>query len=128
MGVLHERNCGNCTDLKFAVSSGYCDTMEKTFTKTGDTDFAGDCPHYTNKYGYHESGILYADISEFFRICKRLDKLMKRIRKYRPEANYYLANESLHLMSGESHDMNGHPHQENSVDCVLIEGMGGGDW
>lgn len=129
MGLLYERNCGNCEEQKCALSSGYCDVMGIKFIKTGDGDFAENCPNYKNKYGFHESGLKEKDITEFINICKRLNKLMKRIRAYCPEARYYLANESLHLMKGCDHDMrSGKPCEENSVENEIIFGLSGGDW
>lgn len=56
MGCLWQKSCGHCKNLFEAVSCGVCEVTDHKVIKTGDDEFAEDCPYYENRYGYGTSG------------------------------------------------------------------------
>lgn len=55
MGLLYERNCGNCKHLSEAITCGICEKTNHKVIRTEDNDFAEICVLYENKYGYAEN-------------------------------------------------------------------------
>lgn len=79
MGLLYERTCGHCRFLFEAITAGVCEVTDHTVEKTGDDDFAENCPYYENKWGYDEK----EDDSSWF---KQLDEAVgKAFEKFKKE-------------------------------------------
>ncbi len=56
MGCLWERTCGHCKNLFEAMTIGVCEMTDHRVEKTGDDEFAENCPHYENKWGMMNEG------------------------------------------------------------------------
>lgn len=50
MGDFRLRDCYNCKNLFDAVSIGVCEVTDHQVIKTGDSEKAEECKHFSNKY------------------------------------------------------------------------------
>lgn len=72
-----------------------------------------------------------ADIKEFRKLARAMDRLMRRICEYNPEANLYIEDAgNANLMSGPTHDDNNNlkPMYENVAAHEHILRASGGGW